>query len=238
MRSLNKRTFLIGDLHGKREQLLLLIRKYDIRDSNIIILGDCGVGFCSYSIKDDYEFLNTHLELNSNKLYYIRGNHDNPEHWYNDTVRSEIEKKYPNIIHLLDGEVIEIFSKKYLVIGGGISFDRITRNEGVSYWKDEYIRVPELDKIENLEGILSHVGPLPISLDQKAIAYWSERDNKLAKDINDERMLIEKIGNTFQPKKWFFGHFHLNENFEYTPDASQPSIRCHCLSELSFLEIS
>lgn len=237
MRNLTERTFFVGDLHGKKDHLLMLIKEYNIRDSNIIILGDCGVGFCNYPVRKDYAFLNKHLELRNNKLYYIRGNHDNPKYWYDEEFRNEIEKTYSNIIHLLDGEIIEIFSKKYLIIGGGISIDRFMRKEGISYWEEEYIRYPQINEIENLEGILSHVGPIPVSSHKNNLFYWYNHDAELPEDINEERTLIDKIARNFHPREWYFGHFHLNENFDYIPENSEYTIRCHCLNELSFSEV-
>lgn len=42
--SLQGRTFLCGDIHGKAASFKKTLTKADITDAHIIILGDCGFG--------------------------------------------------------------------------------------------------------------------------------------------------------------------------------------------------
>jgi metallophosphoesterase superfamily enzyme len=70
----------IGDIHGNFNGLITKLTQRRIRNENLIQVGDFGLGFRRE--KDDLLFmdkLNESLIKKGNRLFVIRGNHDNPK---------------------------------------------------------------------------------------------------------------------------------------------------------------
>lgn len=77
-----RQLFICGDIHNRWELLKIEIEEYNIRNADIIHVGDCGFGF--YPRRLMHEHLtkqNTYLHERGIVLYNIRGNHDNPN-WF------------------------------------------------------------------------------------------------------------------------------------------------------------
>jgi len=69
---------LIGDLHGGYPELLNKIKKYKLENTSFIQVGDWGLGFQRREL--DIKALvqiDSFLREQANRLYIIRGNHDN-----------------------------------------------------------------------------------------------------------------------------------------------------------------
>lgn len=74
--------FICGDIHNRWDILKIEIEEYNIRNADIIHVGDCGFGF--YPRRLMHEHLtkqNTYLQERGIVLYNVRGNHDNPN-WF------------------------------------------------------------------------------------------------------------------------------------------------------------
>lgn len=54
--------YLIGDIHGKKFQLVEKIKDLNIADAHLILLGDIGVGFNDNNYAFDYGWLNDELK--------------------------------------------------------------------------------------------------------------------------------------------------------------------------------
>lgn len=72
-----------GDIHG---EFTKLVHKccvlYDMRDTLIIVAGDCGFGFERQEYYERiYQRCNKHLQAANNWVVLIRGNHDNPAYF-------------------------------------------------------------------------------------------------------------------------------------------------------------
>ena len=107
--------YLIGDIHGKKFQLIEKIKNLNIADAHLILLGDIGVGFNDNNYAFDYGWLNDELKKLNCKAYLLRGNHDNPSHWKDDL----IDEEYENIIHLKDHQLLLLNDDLFMCIGGG-----------------------------------------------------------------------------------------------------------------------
>lgn len=160
----------------------------------------------------------------------LRGNHDNPSHWKDDL----IDEEYENIIHLKDHQLLLLNDDLFMCIGGGTSIDRCFRAIERSYWADENISFPKYNELEKdiiknkgLHGILSHCGPLPPKCSNNRLDYWYLQDADLRNDLQEEQLIINKIFDIYQPKFWFFGHYHVDESFDFK------NCKCICLNELS-----
>lgn len=198
---------LLGDIHGSFSQLTRRIREYH-KDSYIIQVGDFGL-FQEYKEeKCVMELLNTTLQENNCQLYAFRGNHDNPERF---SSRNH-PYGYKNITVFPDYSELELFDKKILMVGGGISLDRIYRTQGKNYWKDENFIFQENFPYKEYDLVLTHIRPsyCPFRSGFAQIQHYIDHDEFLFKDLVDENSNANKLYDALpvKPKDWVFGHFH------------------------------
>lgn len=232
-------TLYVGDIHLKFKTLYQKLLDNDIRDCNIISLGDNGImadtiiGITDW-YKVHHEFLDivneNMIELN-NKLYLMRGNHDNPNWYISEWIKS-------NIYMVSDWETINIDNKNHLFIGGGVSIDRRYRALNYSYFNGEEVTISrKLNKIRNIDVVCTHTAPrvaLPV-LNHNILANWAAIDDKLYEDIDKESKTMKKIYDVLSTnntiKEWYYGHFHIDYNIKYN------EINFIGLDELSFYAV-
>lgn len=213
----------IGDIHGEFNKITFKINsQYNIRNSICIFCGDCGFGFHKPNYYNNVlKKINAILKKNNNHYIFLRGNHDNPS-YFNDEI------KYTNIKLVSDYSTIKTPTKLCLLIGGGISIDRIIRNVNIDYWIDEKFIYDEeklIDLFQNNEldkvtHVFTHSNPdfcYPIT--NENIMSWLKSDITLLSDINIERENHSKIyeyliKNNHNIKEWLCGHYH-ESKFEY-----------------------
>ena len=136
----------VGDIHGE------LCRLYDIveetSDSTIIQVGDFGRGLApsAKTIGEDDPVsgfkmgseemglyrLNERARKKNNTIFAIRGNHDDPSYFEEDS-----EDPFSNIKFLPDYHVLSLDDINILCVGGAVSVDRYLRREYADYWHDE-----------------------------------------------------------------------------------------------------
>ena len=212
--------YFIGDIHGQFKQLVSLLKKSNIQNSVLIQVGDFGTGL-KRDESLELDILNQFLLSQKNKLYIIRGNHDDPSYFINTTSRG-------NITFLKDYTILDVDEKKILLAGGSISIDRGERVEGNSYWKNEGFAfskeslVKSLGGLKSIDIVVTHNAPAefwPFDFDEDTL-HFMERDKDLQKDLLDERMAhsdlmayLEKLG--LLPKVWYYGHYHKSLITEY-----------------------
>lgn len=213
----------IGDIHGEFYDLSNKLANTNIKDSYFIQVGDFGLGFMKQENETaQLNVLNKHLKDANNQMYIIRGNHDNPAYFKNDS-------GYSNIEFLKDYSVLKIAGLNILLAGGAISIDRKSRKIGSSYWQDEEFVYREslvekaLEGLKSVDIVVTHNSPAefyPQEINSSVIA-WSKRDDQLLSDLNKERyrhtMLLNfLVAKNLKPKHWYYGHFHTShfESFE------------------------
>lgn len=224
--------YVVGDIHGEAKALTDIFSYYNIKDCTIILLGD--IGIWRYRDYKRYRCLDEYGKNNNVIIYCFRGNHDNPSFFMHSNESSPIVKrfwnKFTNFKVIPDLTVIEINNSKGIVIGGGLSIDRSIRRsfqyqyrnnsnsiyKNNDWWKNEII--PNTRFIEGkFDFILSHVGPRPTKihpLNEKNCGFF-KLDYELKDAIETEINHLEEIQRQFQPKKWWFGHFHINDAFDF-----------------------
>lgn len=191
-------TYVIGDIHGHPQSIDKNKLDYLDKGSNLILLGDIGMGF---NIPIFHDLVNYLKDFN---VYLIRGNHDDPGYW--DSAPYSIR----NITFLQDG-YITINGELYLVVGGGISVDKNMshRKRGVTWWDGEEVsyKIPKRGK--KIKAVLSHSGPTPESLPPKVSGY-PDPDGSINAYIEKENNLWNSIIRKFKPDLWYHGHFHMS----------------------------
>lgn len=233
---------LCGDIHADTNAFFDSVNKCGkIKDTDIIILGDIGLGFYYFDYKD-YEYkpyqdhkwvkeIDNWAKENNNDVWVFRGNHDDPAKYAED---SKFWDWFDKVHCLRDGDsVISHNERRYLVVPGSISIDRggSHRQLGFSYWDDEYIKYDLYESMEASEfyGVFAHSGPTPPScLKSTFVEEWDKREKdynifskglkkfpkSLKETITEERENIDKIITKFKPRYWFNGHYHEDAHFE------------------------
>jgi hypothetical protein len=205
---MNKPTFIVGDIHGKWDALLLKIKAGDIRDFVLIGVGDLGVGFkLEKQQARQFEYVNTFFKSRNIDFIGIRGNHDDPAYFDGSVDLS-------NFKLLPDYSYMTLNDKRFGFVGGAISIDRRMRAEGISYWKAESF-VLDLSKIERCDVLITHSAPSWNGpCDKEGIAHWCARDATLWDECTQERkehdILLKLCGAT----RHYCGHFHISSTVD------------------------
>ena len=78
-----------GDIHGEFNQLVhKLCVQYAMRDTLLIVAGDCGFGFDNPGYYDEMVKKNSRRMSEANNwIVFVRGNHDNPAYFDGETFR-------------------------------------------------------------------------------------------------------------------------------------------------------
>jgi len=116
----------------------------------------------------------------------------------------------PLVAYLKRGKVYTIDSFKFLVLGGALSVDRMSRVPDKSWWEAEYWLEEEkwglftLLKTENaFDCVISHTGPHHINR-----RLFNPYDYDPEKFEDAVAILNDQIHNRIQFKKWLCGHWH------------------------------
>lgn len=191
--------------------------------SLFILVGNCGLGINKYEYyKSLFEKMNKILEYNNVHVLMIRGCHDDPSYFDGEMIN------FSNIKAIPDYSVIEAQNKNILCIGGSISPDRTWRKEQEKrinmfsdkkqkslYWENEGTvldvnAIAEIAKTHKIDYVMSPVAPSFIGDNELgSIDSWLIRDKNLKEDINNEKLIIDKIfealrDNDIKPEYWAY----------------------------------
>ena len=224
----------LSDIHGQFNIIHQHVKKYGIKDANIIQIGDFGVGFNTIEKeKRLLEMYHTQLVKNNVHVWAIRGNHDYKPHFDNDPFG------FTNIHLVSDYTVLELCDKRILCIGGAVSVDRKWRytfkqKQGIfenqtlgkeSWWPDEVFVLDrdKLSEMRNIDIVVTHTAPHYCEPDNTfGFGPFVESivretgDNELKADLLEERQAmteafsILKMNNDI--KLHIYGHFHKSWN--------------------------
>ena len=233
--------FITGDKHRHFDQVKEFCHKMNTRPKDVlIILGDAGFNY--YDDKRDDELKKEISSLNIT-LFCVHGNKEKrPQNVGTYGIRSfcggkvYYEPKYPNIYFAIDGQIYIFEGKKYMVVGGAHSVDKVRcLEDGTPFWYDEMPdntvkkTVEERLQKENnqIYGMLTHTCPIDylptemfMSTRQTADLKRRKISKKKAKkafrpdvDRSTEQWLgdLEKKLNY---KIWFCGHYHIDKEID------------------------
>jgi UDP-2,3-diacylglucosamine pyrophosphatase LpxH len=200
----NKKLFIVGDLHGKFEQLFKLIDQYEINNCYLVSVGDIGIGFKSDKRKElrAIEIYNEFFESRNIDFMGIAGNHDARKLYFNGSVNLSNFRLLPDYhVEFINGE-------KFLFVGGAISIDRKIRKVNFTYWEDElFVLKPEF--AVPCDVLITHSAPFWLGeFTKNGILGWCEKDEYLWRDCVKERDELATLFKLAKPKKAYVGHFH------------------------------
>ena len=218
-----------GDIHGDFTQLVFkCCVQYDMKDTLIIVAGDCGFGFYKYGFYESvYKKCRDKLTKANNWLVFIRGNHDNPAYFEKGVV------KHKRWMTIPDYSVIKACGHSILCVGGATSIDRFYRildkywhpvetDDPLApnvYWPAELPIYDEkrLDAINEafaIDIVITHSSPSFCELtSHQGLHEWAIRDKDLIDDVKRERKVMDNLHAYLYAKNhplryWFYGHFH------------------------------
>ena len=216
-----------GDIHGDYETLVYkCCIQYGMRDTLIVVAGDCGFGFNKLGYYEDiYQKVSKRLAKANNWIVFVRGNHDNPAYFDGKQVNYKRWKAVP------DYSVLKAFGHTILCVGGAISLDREWRKEENLidtgdgkptpnvYWSDEVpvydqAKLEAISKDYAIDVVITHTAPSFCQAVQPALIQdLLVKDKSLLVDVRKERKAIDDIysflkDNGHPLRHWFIGHFH------------------------------
>lgn len=207
---------LIGDVHGHKYELSLVLDNIPEDVSKVVQVGDLGVGFG----QSDYWHEDLDLMLASANARWIRGNHDNPAACY------DMKTWIP------DGTV----ENDWMFVGGAWSIDYAWRTKGVDLWDEEELSYEELERLIEIYDLVrprvmvTHDVPHSVATqfffaEGRPLDGRSQYKTKTGSAL-DAMFAIHK------PDLWFFGHWH------YDVDEVVDNTRFVCLNELSIADVN
>ena len=182
------------------------------KEDFVIICGDFG-GVWNGGNEEKYWL--GWLDKKSFTTLFIDGNHENFDmlnrYETEDFCGGMSHKITDSIRHLMRGYVFEICGIRIFTFGGAASHDKDYRTEGQNWWKEEMPSHTELERARkalaecgnSVDVILTHCAPTSI---QKIIA-----PDYAVNELTD---FLEEIKNSVSYKKWFFGHYHIDEEID------------------------
>ena len=232
--------FITGDKHRNFQNVKRFCRDIGTRRKDVlIILGDAGFNY--FEDARDSELKKQVSRLNIT-LFCIHGNKENrPQNVGTYGIRSfcggkvYYEPKYPNIFFAIDGEIYTFEGKKYMVVGGAHSVDKMRcLEEDKPFWEDEMpsdaikAKVEEQLESENnaIYGMMTHTCPinyLPtemfISTRQNAGIKATPKKKKPKKVFQPDidRSTEEWLGDLEKKltyEVWYCGHYHIDKQID------------------------
>ena len=222
-----------GDVHGEFNYLVnKLCFQYEMKDTVLIVAGDCGFGFEQKGYYENIVRRNIkRMNEANNWIVFVRGNHDNPAYFDGTTFN------HNRFVAVPDYAVLQACGHTILCIGGAISIDRQDRKDSRAhrqniypqsdnplarnvYWKDEapVYKAENLDTINEhfvIDTVITHTAPSFCELITKeGLEECAAKDEgNLLADVKAERQAMDDIhqhllNNNHPITHWLYGHFH------------------------------
>lgn len=232
--------FITGDKHRNFQYVKNFCRDINTRRKDVlIILGDTGFNYYE-DVRDDK--LKSEISNLNITLFCLHGNKENrPQNVGTYGIRSfcggkvYYEPRYPNIYFAIDGEIYTFEGKKYMVVGGAHSVDKMRCLEGdMPFWEDEIpdntIKAKVEEKLSHehnkIYGMMTHTCPIDylptemfMSTRQNAAIKRKPRKAKSKKlfkpdiDRTTEEWL-GKLERQLDYKVWYCGHYHIDKQID------------------------
>lgn len=228
--------FSLGDIHGKFPELANVLRTLPV-NSTIIAVGDIGIGFPDSKEPSCLDSIDAIAIERNQKLWLMRGNHDNPAIWKEH--RREWNAHLQNVRIPEDVHRMRIGNVHVIMVGGATSLDRYheDRIDGRTWWRNEGVDPEAVQKVEQMvefygkaDILLTHAGAFEAKpgpeRDQMTFDHYSEVDPTLQAEVIGERMLLSEVVKASQAKTVAFGHYHVPLESHDGP------IRYRCCAEL------
>ncbi len=209
--------YLTGDTHFDYDICKLTSKEFPegkclTKDDYVIVLGDFGLLWDDH-ISTRETYWKKWYDDKPWTTLFVAGNHEN--YWRINNLPQVsmfgnlVGKVSDSIYHLKTNNFYNINNKKILVIGGAESIDKMHRIENISWWKEELMTFQQqedlfekIEKNNKVDYVLTHTCPTSI--------YDKIGFNGL-KNSDPTMKILQQVKEQIKFKKWFFGHFHMDE---------------------------
>lgn len=201
---------ILGDTHANWKNLNNIIQLVNeiSYEENIIICGDFGYWPKFWEKYPHFNLSNIDTHGNTLKFYFCPGNH---EDWWSLPKTNEIIEIYKNIYYCPFGSTKVIEDKTIMFCGGADSIDKHLRQVGIDWFPEEVISYSDMENLPakdtKIDIVISHTCPRLV-LDKFRVSWML---NKKVKDPSC--IMLDYVLETYQPDRWFFGHFHTYASF-------------------------
>ena len=228
---------LTGDTHGD-----MSIRKLNnpaVRalcdgnyPSHVIILGDFGIIWSNDPNNTNERYWLKWLDEKPWITLVTLGNHENYERIYNlplvDLYGGKAYQASEKVFILQHGHIFNIEGKTFFNFGGAVSIDKVRRRNRLEWWEEEnptqsdFMRGDEALKAVDyqVDYVITHTAP------QEAIDHFQHqlpfgnltKEDDMYYDLKKKdpavQMFTAYVKNGLKFKRWYFGHFHINQIFD------------------------
>lgn len=205
------------------------------KDDYVIICGDFGLW---HDTKEERYNLKW-LDSKPFTTLFVCGNHENYDRLYKYPVEKwcggKIHKICSSVFHLMRGQIFDIQGKRFFTFGGASShdvqdgilepddpriskwyrdYDKMFRINHTSWWKEELPSEEEMTEgMMNLKQNGSQVDYIITHSPYTSVLCQMDQGSGVYKtDILTD--YLQEIKESVEYKKWFFGHMHVNQNFQ------------------------
>ena len=208
------------------------------KEDYVIVCGDFG-GVWSFEKEDKEEkHLLDWLEEKPFTTLYVDGNHENFDRLYGYPIEhwqgGKVHKIRPSVLHLMRGQVFEICNRSIFTFGGASSHDisggilemdspnfrrEIKRLNRVgipyrinhwSWWAQELPSEEEME--EGRRNLAEHNNTVDFIVTHCCASSTQQLLGREGFEDDIETRYLEEIRQNINFKKWFFGHYHDNQN--------------------------
>jgi len=208
-------TYVCGDFHGDWSRVNTFINKK--KPSTILQLGDFGywpkfsgttalgktiVDRDGLPTKQRTLWFQDGIKTNGTKIHFVDGNHE--DHWSLNDLNGPMVSK--DVFYMKRGSVWTLpDGRNILCMGGARSIDQQYRTESVDWFREETISYNDIADIPDIPDVpidivLSHTCPTEF------LPFILPNDYRKLNDPCYEA--LSHILNRFNPKLWYFAHFH------------------------------
>ncbi|MBE5950554.1 MAG: metallophosphoesterase [Lachnospiraceae bacterium] len=208
------------------------------KDDVVIICGDFGGVWDTDAESEEENWMMDWLEEKPFTTLFVDGNHENFDRLYALPVEEwnggKVHKIRPTVLHLMRGQVFLIDGKKIFTFGGASSHDisggildrddpeyrrkkkvldagdKPYRINHVSWWKQELPTAEEME--EGRQNLMAHGNKVDFIVTHCCAASTQVFIGGSMFQTDDLNTYLEEIHQEVQYTKWFFGHYHDNQN--------------------------
>jgi hypothetical protein len=229
----DKNVMIMGDLHGVWRKVNSLIAHH--KPLIALQAGDFGwwpgfsnttkistgvwrrrLGADCLAPKIEAKWQQTGLKIHSGALYFCPGNH---EDWVDLEAKATSLNPYPvevmkNVFYMPRCSTLLLpDGRRVLFMGGASSIDKSERKAYYDWFPQETITLDDIDCLPegDIDIVVSHACPLEFKekLNEDS-PNWRVRDSYWSAKFSDPSCYyLSKVLNKYNPKYWFFGHYHL-----------------------------
>ena len=233
--------YITGDCHRNFERFDIDIfpeQKEMSKEDFVIICGDFG-GIWDKDVSGEVEAkLLDDLDSKPFTTLFVDGNHENFDRLYSYPIEEwnggNIHRIRPSVLHLMRGQVFTIAGKKIFTFGGAKSHDisggileyndpdfykkrkaldknfKSYRVNHYGWWEQELPSEEEM--LEGIKNLKAHGNEVDFIVSHCCAASTQVLIGGGMYKRDYLNVYLEKIRQSVQFKKWFFGHYHDNKN--------------------------